>query len=187
MSRRVKCKCCGKAGTNETFTKIEYKNKNVYFCNESEANSFLEEENKKVQDALLRSETLTFIHDEVFELPEGKLMPLYITQRLKELNVYYPWQVLKGSFKMKRPAIQDSIRRMDFKSDYHMGKYVMAIVERVLNEVNGKWEFLNKQIKESERVTATVQEDVYEEMSKEVVIKSERKDITKFIDDDEEE
>lgn len=185
MSRKVKCKYCGELGTSDIFYKLSEGNKNKYFCDKNEADQYLQAELKRKEQNELRSDALTFIHDEVLEYQEKQLLPKYIIKRTSELSEFYPWQVIKGCFKMKRKAIQLSIQTKEFNNEYFMAKYIMAIVESVINDVNGKWKYLQQQKQDSQRIVKTLQVDVYEEISNEQInVKKERRDISRFLDEE---
>lgn len=185
MGRKVKCKYCSELGTSDTFYKLSEGNKNKYFCNKNEADQYLQAELKRKEQNELRSEALTYIHDEVLEYQEKQLLPKYIIKRTSELSEFYPWQVIKGCFKMKRKAIQLSMQTKEFNNEHFMAKYIMAIVERVINDVNALWKHRQVQLQERELIINNIQMDVYENMSTEQInIKKENKDISEFLDEE---
>lgn len=187
MSRRVKCKYCGELGTSDTFYKLTENNKNKYFCNEYEADQYLQAELKRKEQNELRSDALTFIHDEVYELQEGELLEKYIVKRTNELSSFYPWQVIKGCFKMKRKTIQYILRNKDFKNGYYQSKYILAIIESVINDVNKAW---NKKLQKESRMKR-MDEDIIDvdtyELSTKINVKNnnENKGIADFLEEDE--
>lgn len=187
MARKVKCKICGNSNEIVDSYKVEKisptsgKVTNLYYCSKDEHDTYFDEKNRLRE---LRSEAFTYIHDEILQYGEGILLPSVMVKRLDELSKAYVWQVIQGTFKYKREAIHYAMKTKNFNSEFVMSKYILAIIESSLNDVNVMWK--RKLIRDSKekQVTQNVNVDVYEEMTESVIVKREESSISQFLDED---
>lgn len=187
MARKVKCRICGKTlEQTDAYLHIRVsektkKEKREYYCSQLE---YEIEEEKKQELNKLKSDCFTYIHDTVLQLEEGQLIPLSMTKRIGELSNYYPYQVIRGSFVLKLNDIQYALSTKEFKSDHVKGKYVMAIIENVINDVNGMWKRKQQNENKQNSIKKIVEVEIYDESNRSS--KRNRKNgISEFLEDGE--
>lgn len=176
MARRVKCRICGKYGTNETFYKVIDKNgKSKYYCNQEEYENHINE--KKKRDNLIE-----YIHNEILLLEEGQIVNPIMIKKLNELHKFYDWEVIHKTFEKCKGSIHYWIENKNFSSEYGMISYIMKIIESHINDVYNEWKFKKEQERkiESNKIDLGLLNDL------EIVnyVKDEDDNILEFLNED---
>jgi len=136
--RKVKCKICGSVGTNETFFKVIYNNKNEYYCSEGEYIENKKEKNKN-------KELLTFICQEILNYNNNQITPPILIKKIKELNKYYPLDVIKNTFEKKLKILKYWMNLEDkFDTDFSKISYMMSIIKNNINDIYKEYK-INKE------------------------------------------
>ncbi|MFF3145806.1 hypothetical protein ACFVRU_29830 [Streptomyces sp. NPDC057927] len=179
MARQVKCQLCGNKGYNTTFYCVEVNDKNKYYCNEEELISY-----KKQKDSY--NELIEYVSDEIIGYEKGQKFPTSLVRRIAELHKFYSYEVIKYAFQYKKDDIIYYTKTKDFKSEYNMISYIMAIVEGSINDVYKAWKRKQEQELKAKMVMNTVDVDLYSEVngdveSKRKVVNS--KNISSFLDE----
>lgn len=139
MARRVKCRICGKYGTNETFYKVTDENgKSKYYCNQEEYENHINEKRK-------RDNLIEYIHNEILLLEEGQIINPIMIKKLNELHKFYDWEVIHKTFEKCKDSIHYWIENKNFSSEYGMISYIMKIIESHINDVYNEWKFKKEQ------------------------------------------
>lgn len=134
MPRKVKCKITGEYGFDTDFFKIiNDKGKNEYYKTEEIYNQYIK--NKKDRENLLK-----FIADAILDYGEGQVLPTILLKKIKELNLFYPYEVIQETFKVKEKDLNYWMNKEDkFQTDYQKCSYMMAIIKNTINDIYKKW------------------------------------------------
>lgn len=168
MARKVKCAVCKKEGTNETFFKVQIDKsgkKFRYYCEEAEyrkvqheqkmkeeqkAQRIEEQKAKIVHDEVEKEEykdLISFVIDDILEYDKHMIFPTAMVKRIRKLRENFEYKIIKEAFSQNKDSIRWAIANKDFKTEYNMVAYTMAIVEGTINDVY-------KKFKEAERLQA---------------------------------
>lgn len=176
LARRVKCRICGKYGTNDTFYRVVEKNgKNKYYCSQEEYENHINEQNK-------RSNLIEYVHSEILMLEEGQIVNPIMIKKLNELHGFYDWEVIHKTFEKCKETIHYWMENKNFTSEYGMISYIMKIIESHINDVYDEWKFKKDQETkvENKKIDVSILNDI------EIIGHVAKKDdsVLEFLDED---
>ena len=127
MARRCKCKKCGAELTTDVAFKVVVKDKNHYYCNESEYIKMQAEKLKK-------TEAMIYIFDMFYN--NDQLLPPVMIKKINALAKTYDYDVIKGTFESnKENLLYWWTLEKKFDSEYGKVSYIMRIIENNINDV----------------------------------------------------
>ncbi|WP_025909315.1 hypothetical protein [Priestia flexa] len=139
MARKCSCQICKTKGSTDVFYKVtDDKGKNKYYCSKEEYDSFMKD--KENREYLIK-----YIAVDVFNYSEGQIIPPILLKRIKELNVFYDYEVIYECFKDSKDNIKYWIENKGFSSEYGMVSYIMKIIESNINDIYNKWKYKKSQ------------------------------------------
>lgn len=155
--RKCKCQICGKPLTTDIAFKIFNGKKNLYYCDSVEYEIYAEEKDKDKKNK-----------DEFYENICGilgyKSVNSQLWKEMSSLNKLYSWEIMNGILEEKMDSISQLILENDIEKEYNKIRYIFGALSRDIHDYS---EEQNK-IKD-----------------KEVLIKTDIKEINKEFEDDE--
>ena len=176
MSRKVKCKKCGKIMKNTEAYKVTKGNKNEYYCNIFEYNEIIKE--KAVKDECMA------LVAEVFNV---KYCVPMIVKELNKISKYYNYETIILTFKDKE--VRKTIDWFLSQNEICYGtiRYVFTIIEnniaRVYKKRKKELEQIEKMLNGSKNtVDIDIMNDIMND-NKPKEIKHDDNDISQWLDD----
>lgn len=175
MSKKVKCKICGKENNKEESycvsrmylsqkgkDKGKFKTERKYYCSKDEYEQY---EHEKMKEVCVWNELYSFIRTEVMKYSkEQSLPPLLITRlqnlrngtvvlpkvgKIKQSKEGYPYDVILETFKKHLQDINFWISKKQFKNEQQKIGYIMAIIEGNINDVYNTKKEVEKRTKQN--------------------------------------
>ncbi len=166
MARSVKCAITKEVGTTETFIKVGnkyYKSKEIY-------------NQDKYQKEIYR-QIIDYICFELLDYSNGQPFHTSLPKILKTLN-YYDNEVILKTFKYKTQDIKYAFQNKKFTSEHNKIKYMFAIINNSIIDINREWQNEQKSISKSN--------DINIEIDLETQHKQRNKDISNWLGGDDE-
>ena len=174
MSRKCKCKICGKQLTTDTAYKItNYNGKNTYYCSKEE----YDEVNKKKEIENRCYNTISTIMNIPFVTPMLK-------KQIKKIVEFYDYPIIERTFKENEKAIKWFLDNNEDSSEYGKSRYIMTIIINNINGVARKYKEEQKRIKqlfESNNNNNDI--SIINDLNDKQQIKRDVSDISEFLDD----
>ena len=177
MSRKVKCKKCGKIILNTEAYKVVKGNKNEYYCNIFEYENIIKE--KAVKDECMRLVT------EVFNV---KYCVPMIVKELNNLRKYYDYETIISTFKDKETRKTIDWFLSENEICYGTVRYVFTIIENNIDKIfkqrKKELEQIEKMLNGSAKNTIDI--DIMNDIinyNKPKEIKYDDNDISQWLDD----
>lgn len=146
--RKAKCQLCRKEIFIDTAHKVEKvsgdgeKITNHYYCTKEKYEHYASEL-KKYHDTML------YFATDILEYEEGQVLPADLKKQVKELNNFYPYEVIKKTLETQRNTLYSLVKTYQFKDESHMINYLMAVIKSKINDVYKAWEIERKQQQKS--------------------------------------
>lgn len=175
----MKCRVCKKNITPQNIkdgfgVKINYKEKNIYFCSESHCGEYFQEIRLREKEMEQIKEIDTFVKKNLFFYDDVQSLPNFFYNRLKDLRngtsrsrgqikngrkEGYSYNVILETFKASKDSILYSFRMKQFKNESGRINYMFAIIENKINEVYIGMENIKKQDKKVEIARENLETD----------------------------
>lgn len=175
----MKCRVCKKEVTSQNIKdgfgiKINYKEKNIYFCSELHCGEYFRELKSKEVETKIIDEINEYVKKNLFFYDDSQKLPTLFYNRLKDLRngtcrnqgkikngrkEGYGYEVILETFKSARDNILYSFRMKQFSNESGRVNYMFAILENKINDVYIGLENNKKQTKKVEENRKTLEED----------------------------
>ncbi len=173
MARKCKCKLCGKSLTTDIAYRIKINDKNAYFCNYEESQTY----KKRKEDRILLEE---YIRLEILNYDEGQRLPNLLYKQINKISESYGDEILLETFKQQTKTIKYYNQHKDFKNEGMQIMYIMAIINNNINTVYKNFKLMKKQEKINKKFQIDI--DMFNK-TKDLSKKNKTKDISSFLEE----
>ena len=139
MARKCKCKVCKAELMTDIAFKVTHNGKNSYYCSESEYIA----ERKEIESY---KNLLSYISIEVLGYEEKQIIPPVLTKKINELRESYKDEVIYQCFKDNADNIKYWLTVKDFRNEFGMASYIMAIINSKINDTYKEWKENQKRL-----------------------------------------
>lgn len=183
MARAVKCVICKCKGDSDSFIKVpKEKGGNSYFCSQEHLDEFEYQELEKRRANFILDYIATLIN-----YNETKLFPTAIRKELNRLRTMYEYNVIYKSLREGSDVIKWKANNDGWNSDWGMTRYIFAVIESKINDVERQMETRNESQKRAEAISNKLVESniiVDADVDKVTYKPKENKDISNFLEGD---